>query len=133
MRSFPRLLLAIAALLEAFGAVVHGMAFRKAVAALAASNLAPFFASSLKTFWLNDSADAAILAAIFALFAARPRLAARPVILLLALMPASICALLYVFLGNFVAVPLMAAITALVVVAGLFWPSEPAGTTTLQR
>jgi hypothetical protein len=126
MRVFPRLLLLIAALLELFGGVVHAMAFHKAVAALAASNLASFFGASLKIFWLADSANAVILAAIFALFAWQPQRASRPVIFLLALMPAAIGVLLYAFLGNFFAAPFMLVIAALVFAAGLFWPGPDA-------
>ncbi len=126
MRALPRLLLLIAALLELFGGIVHAMAFHKAIAALAASNLPAFFGGSLKAFWLADSIDALILAALFLLFAAQPQRATRPVILLLALMPASIAVLLYTFLGNFFAAPFMLVIAALVFAAGLFWPRADA-------
>jgi hypothetical protein len=41
-------------------------------------------------------------------------------------LPAATGALLYAYPGNFVAVPLMAAIAILVFAAGLFWPGEQA-------
>ncbi|HXL98618.1 MAG TPA: hypothetical protein VN932_01710 [Rhizomicrobium sp.] len=122
----PRLLLAIAALLMLFAAVMHALAYRKADAAVAVSNLAAFFGASLRTFWLNDSAVTAIVAAICILLVVRPQAASRAVILLLALIPATIGVLLYIFLGNFFAAPFMLVVAALVFAAGLSWPKTAA-------
>lgn len=72
IRRAPRLLLALAALLAAMGAALHASAYKRAVAAVDASNLAPFFGKSLKGLWLGDSATLILVAAIFALIAARP-------------------------------------------------------------
>ncbi|MGH6872085.1 MAG: hypothetical protein ACREHE_11320 [Rhizomicrobium sp.] len=117
-----RSLLVLAVLLLVFGTVMHGLAIPRAEAAIAGSNLPAFFGGGLKAFWLNDCADMLILAALLALFAWRPRTAGRATLFLLALLPAAIGTLLYVFLGAFFAAPFNLAIAALVFTAGLVWP-----------
>ena len=54
---------------------MHALAFKKAVAAVADSNLAAIYAKALKGLWLIDSATLIILACLFALLAARPTMA----------------------------------------------------------
>ncbi len=128
MTRTPRLLLAFAALLAAIGAALHASAYEKTVAAVDVSNLAPFFGKSLKALWLGDSATLILVATIFALIAARPSSLAtqaiRPVMLLVALIPAATAVLLYVFLGNFFAGHLLLLIAALAFVAGLQFPAS---------
>src|SRR5712692_8983271 len=97
----PRLLLAVSSFLSAMGGVAHAAAFRKALTAIAASDLPRFFAGSSKGLWLADSATLFILAGIFGLIAARPSTGTRPIVMLVALIPASTAILLYTFLGNF--------------------------------
>ena len=121
---FARLLLVLAVLLLLFGTAMHGLAFPRAEAAVAGSNLPAFFGASLKAFWLNDCADMLILAALLSLFAWRPQMTGRATLVLLALLPAAIGALLYVFLGAFFAAPFNLAIAVLVFTAGLFWPKQ---------
>ena len=58
-----RLLLAASAALLLFGGAVHALAYKKAVAAVATSNLAAFYAQALKGLWLIDSATLGTLAA----------------------------------------------------------------------
>jgi len=112
----PRLLLGTAALLSGLGGVIHAAAFRKALMALGASNLPAFYAGSSKGLWLADSATLLILAAIFGVVAVRPSAASRPVVLLVALIPAATAVLLYMFLGNFFAGHLLLAIAVLAIV-----------------
>jgi hypothetical protein len=102
MKLFPRLLLVFAALILAGGALLHASAFNKVTAALAASNLVPFAAGSLKGLWLADSATCLLLAIIFATVAVRPAAAGRFVIFLLALIPAATAVFIYTFLGSFI-------------------------------
>src|SRR5260370_42298422 len=96
-----RLLLSISAALLLFGGVVHALAFKKAAAAVADSNLAAFYAKALKGLWLIDSATLIILACLFGLLAVRPDMAGGPVVALMALIPAATAALLYYFVGAF--------------------------------
>jgi hypothetical protein len=118
----PRLLLAIAALLSAVGGAMHAAAFRKALMAIASSNLPRFYGGSSKGLWLADSATLFILAVIFGLVAARPSTATRPLVMLVALIPAATAVLLYIFLGGFFAGHLLLAIAALAFFAGLLLP-----------
>jgi len=70
--AFPRLLLALSAVILIAGWLMHARAFGKTLSALAASNLGAFYANSLKALWLIDSATLITLAVVFALIAARP-------------------------------------------------------------
>ena len=78
---------------------MHALAYKKAVAAVAASNLAAFYAQALKGLWLIDSATLVTLAFVFGVLAARPTLASGTVVGLLALVPGATAALLYYFMG----------------------------------
>jgi len=120
----PRFLLAFSSLLSAVGGTIHAAAFRKALAAIDASNLPHFYAASSKGLWLADSATLFILGAIFGMIAARPTMAARPAVVLVALIPAATAILLYTFLGNFLAGHLLLAIAALTFLAGLQFPGS---------
>jgi hypothetical protein len=100
MRARPLLLCGSAALL-ALGGVMHTRAFGKAAAAAASSSLPPFYGSSFQALWLIDSATLLVLAAIFALLAARPAHASGAAIVLLSLIPGATAFLLYRFMGSF--------------------------------
>src|SRR5947207_14288143 len=96
-----RFLLTASAALLLFGGAVHALAYKKAVAALATSNLTAFYAQALKGLWLIDSATLVILSMSFGVLALRPALASALMIALLALIPAATAALLYYFIGPF--------------------------------
>jgi len=104
------------------GGASHAAAFNRTLAAVATSDLAPFFGGSLKLLWLADSATMFILAALFGLIASRPITATRPVVLLLALIPAATAVLVYLFLGNFFAGHILLVTAAAVFLAGLLFP-----------
>src|SRR5574341_1518185 len=74
IRSFPRVLLALSAVILMLGGLMHARAFGKTRVAVAASNLETFYAGSLKALWLIDSATLFTLAIVFALAAFRPSL-----------------------------------------------------------
>ncbi len=114
-----RVLFAFASLLSAVGGALHGLAFRKAATAIAASNLPHFYAGSAQALWLADSATLFILAAIFGLIAARPSTAIGSIVMLVALVPAATAILLYTFLGNFFAGHVLLAIATLAFIGGL--------------
>ena len=118
----PQALLVLSSLLLVAGGAVHAEAYGRAIRAADASNLASFFAEGLKMLWLGDSAMMFVLAAICGAIAARPRLASRALVLLLALFPASLAVLLYLFLGNFAAGHLLAAVATGIALAALFLP-----------
>jgi hypothetical protein len=109
-------LLGFSALLLALGSVMHARAYPRTALAAAASDLAPFYAASLKALWVIDSATLMICATAFALIAARPAMARPTLTVLLALIPGATAAILYGFLGNFIAAHLLllAAVAALV-------------------
>jgi len=118
----PRFLLAFSSLLMTIGGASHAAALNRTLAAVATSDLAPFYGGSLKLLWLADSATMFILAALFGLIAARPITATRPVVLLLALIPAATAVLVYLFLGNFFAGHILLVTAAAVFLAGLLFP-----------
>jgi uncharacterized membrane protein len=117
-----RLLLVLASLLMGLGAYTHAAAFTKARAALATTPMPLIFAGSFKALWLADSTTMASLTLIFALIAARPNLASRPLTALLALIPAAIGALIYTFVGNFFAGHMLMATAAAVLLAAAMLP-----------
>jgi hypothetical protein len=109
-----QILLGLASLSMAAGGVMHALAFPKTQAAANASNLPPFFAKSLEMLWLGDSATMFVLALAFGIIAAQPRLAAKPLVVILALLPLATAALLYTFFGPFFAGHIMLATAVLV-------------------
>jgi len=124
VRRTPRLLLALSSVISALGCAIHAAAFRKALVAIDGSNLAHFYGGSSKGLWLADSATLFILAVIFGLIAARPSVASRPLVILVALIPAATGILIYTFLGSFVAGHMLLAIAALAIVAGSQFPGS---------
>jgi hypothetical protein len=117
-KAAPRFLLVFAAILLVVGAVVHAMAFPHAVAAIAASNLPLFFGNILKVFWLADSTTMVSLAAAFSFIAARPQAASPAVIALIAVVPAALAVLIYVFMGSFFAGHILVVVAAAAWLAG---------------
>jgi hypothetical protein len=108
-----RLLLAVSATLLFFGGAMHALAYKKAVAAVAASNLAVFYAQALRGLWLIDSATLVTLAIVFGILSARPALASGTVVALLAFIPAATAGFLYYFIGSFVPAHLLLLAAAL--------------------
>src|SRR5947209_1959419 len=117
----PRILLALSSFLLIVGAAVHAMAFKKALAAVAASDLPSFYGQALKGLWLADSATLLIVALAFAWIAARPESGSRVTVTFLGLIPGATAVLLYVFIGNFPAAHLLLLIAVMGVVAGARW------------
>lgn len=124
-KTFPRLLLALSALIMAAGGLLHARAFDKTVAAVANSNLAIFYANSLKALWLIDSATLLTLALVFGLIAIRPSLATRPVIIVLAIVPAATSFFLYKFIGSFVPAHMLMCAAIAALAGGMFWRRGP--------
>jgi hypothetical protein len=81
-----------------------------------------FYAGSLKALWLADSLTMLTLAGILGWIAAKPSAGTRPILMLIAFIPASTALLLYTFLGNFFPGHLMLLIALLVFVAALQFP-----------
>ncbi len=117
-----RLLLVVSALIFAFSAWLHTSAFGKAQSALEAVALPPFYAHSFAGLWLIDSATLLSLAIVFVVIAAHPALATRWVIVLLALIPASTSALIFVFVGSFPPPYILGFAALLAVLGGLGYP-----------
>ena len=114
-----RSLLAVAAFILIGGALLHGSAFGKVEAGIAESGLSPVLGNAFRALWMADSTTTAAVGLLAALFAARPALAAPPVILLLALIPAFTGVFAYRFLGPSLPGHLMVLTTALMAVAAL--------------
>src|SRR5277367_2189661 len=124
MSRAPKVLLIFSSVLLALGAVMHASAFHKTDAAVAASNLAPFFGNSLRALWLADATTLWAVAALYALSAFKPSLSSRAVIWLTSFIPAATAFMLYVFLGAFFAghLLMLAALTACI--AGIMYPKN---------
>jgi len=123
----PRALLATSSLLATVGAVIHAMPFGRALSAIAGANLKPFYANSFKALWLGDSTTLFAVAVLFGLFAARPSVATKPVVILVALIPAAVAVLIYSFLGNFFAGHMLLTIAALAFAASFWFPVTASG------
>jgi len=119
----PRFLLAFSAVMLLAGAAIHAAAFRHAAAAIAESNLRPFFGNSSKSLWLGDSATLFGVALLCGLIAFRPTVATRPVVILIAFIPAATAVLLYIFLGSFFAGYLLMVSAAAIFFAGVQFPA----------
>ena len=102
MNPVRRLLLGSSAAILVLGAFMHSTAFGRVQAAVATSNLEPFFGASLKALWLIDSVTLVALAIIFGLAAARPGAVSRAVLFILACIPGATALFLYRFLGPFI-------------------------------
>lgn len=126
-KPLPRFLLAFSAAILALGGLMHARAFGGTVAAVAASNLPPFYGSSLKALWLIDSATLLTLAVIFAAVAVAPGLGSRLVVVLLALVPAATALLLYRYLGSFLPAHMLITAAAAAAVGGLLPGSRGKG------
>jgi len=120
--SLSRIFLGASAALLLSDGVVHTLAFKKAVAAVAASDLAPFFGKALKGLWLIDSTMLITLAIVFGLIAVRPVMASSVVVALLTLMPAVVAILVYWFVGAIMPAHLLVVAAALGFAAALLLP-----------
>lgn len=124
----PRLLLAAAAAIFAFGGAMHAAAYTaKALPSISRSNLPPFLGAEIKVLWLADSTTLIALALVLGFIAVKPTSATKAVVMLLAVVPAATTALLYIFLGPFYAGHLLLAASAMVFVAGLIMPATWSG------
>jgi hypothetical protein len=102
--TITRALLAGAAAIFCLGGVLHTAAFfSNASSVIEASSVKSFFGHELKVLWLADSTTLICLALICGLLSVKPDSVTRPLLFLLALVPASTTALLYGFLGPFFA------------------------------
>jgi hypothetical protein len=117
-----RILLAFSAVLLVIGALIHTAAFGKVSAAVATSDLAPFFGKGLKVLWLQDSTIAIMLAMVFAIVASCPLAASKAVIVLLGLVPVVTGILVYLFIGNFIAGHIFLAAGIAAILGGLLSP-----------
>jgi hypothetical protein len=118
-QSAARWLLALSALVLAAGGSIHGFAYPKAAAVAEHSMLPPFYQTALKGLWLSDSLSSLLLALVLASIATKPQLAAKPLLLLLALTPLGMSVVLFLTMGRFFAsyVMLIAAAAALLAAA----------------
>jgi hypothetical protein len=121
----PRLLLATASAIFAFGGTMHAVAFiAKGLPSINGSNLPHFLRAEIKVLWLADSTTLTGMALVVGFIAAKPASASKAMIMLLAAIPASTTALLYAFLGPFYAGHMLLAASAMVFVAGLITPAS---------
>ena len=123
MKSLGRFLLAFSAILLVIGAWIHTSAFNKMSATVAKSDLIPSAAKSLRILWLEDSVVLLVLAIAFAVIAAWPSTATKWVIVLIAVIPAATAALVYYFVGTFIAGHILLAAAIAAIVGGLQYPA----------
>jgi len=102
MKVLSRILLAISAIVFAFGAYIHTSAFGRMSAGVAKSDLPAFLGDGFRTLWLMDSVVQIALALVFAMVAIKPNAATTPIVSLIALVPLSTAGFIYHFIGNFV-------------------------------
>lgn len=119
LRVTSRPLLALSAIILAMGAAVHALAYAKASAVADHSMLPGFFAMAFKGLWLSDSVSSLMLAVLLAAIAARPQLAAKPLVVLVGVGPLCIAAVIFATMGNFAPGYLMLAAGAAAVVGAV--------------
>jgi hypothetical protein len=124
VKTLPRFLLAFASITLLLGGVIHASAFHKAASALAAVDLPSFYANSFKALWLIDSATLIALAIVFGIITARPLMATRWTVVLLALIPAATAVLIYTFVGRFFPAHMLAVASVAAVLGGLRYPGS---------
>ncbi|HEY3052760.1 MAG TPA: hypothetical protein VGK04_05155 [Thermoanaerobaculia bacterium] len=81
------------------------------------------FREQREALWLGDSATLLIVAVFFAAIAARPSMATRPALILVALIPAATAILIYMFVGNFYAGHLLLGASAAALLASVRLPA----------
>jgi len=122
-KNLPRILLAISALIQAGGGVVHAMVFSKATTVLEATNMPAFYANSFRALWLIDSASLISVAVMLAVIIVKPALASGWLVMLLALIPLCTAVLVFIFVGGLFPPAVTLAVAALLmVVAGWLMP-----------
>lgn len=119
--SVPRVLLSLSALLLFAGGVLHALAFKGALNALAASPMPSFYSGSFKALWLIDSATLVSLSMLLTYAVVRPHAVARPIVCLLALIPTATAALIYTFVGSFLPAHVFVVAAVLMLAAGSMW------------
>jgi len=124
MRHLPRVLLAAAAAIFAFGSVMHAIAYESSLARVQATGLPRFLVTELRVLWLADSSTLLAAAIIFGYLAAKPAAASRPFIALIALVPLGTTVLLYALLGPFYAGHMLLAACAMIFVAAALLPAS---------
>ena len=122
MKALSRILLAVSALILAFGAYVHTSAFGKVSAAVAKSDLPEFFGKGFKVLWLQDSVLQIIFAIVFGVLALRPSAAPRWIVIMLALLLLTTVVFVYSIIGSFVAGHLFLAAAAAAILGALLSP-----------
>jgi hypothetical protein len=123
-QSASKWLLILSAIVLAAGGSLHALAYAKASEAADHSTLPPFFQSALKGLWLSDSLSSLSLAVALAGIAAYPRLAAKPLVLVLALTPVASAAALFSTMGNFFAGYLMLIAAASALLGATLRPAD---------
>jgi hypothetical protein len=121
VKPFPRVLLAVSAVLLFLGGLLHAVAFNGALAVLSSASMPAFYSGSFKALWLIDSATLISLACLFAFIVVRPSVVTRWVLVLLALIPAATAIFIYTFVGPFFPAHMFIAAAVAVVAAGLKW------------
>jgi hypothetical protein len=126
-KSLSNWLLVLSAAILAAGGSLHGLAYPKASTIADHSSLPPFFQEAFKGLWLGDSLSSLTLALVLASIAAKPRLAAAPLVLLLTLIPLTASVTLFLTIGNFIAGYLMSVAAAAMILSALIRLSTAVG------
>ena len=122
----PRILLVVAALIQGAGGVIHALAFAKAETVLENVSAPAFYVNSFKALWLGDSVTLVAVAFILLCITARPALASRWVVGLLALFPVGTALLVYNFVGAFLPAHTLMVAGFLMLLAAYYFPPQSA-------
>lgn len=122
-----RSLLGLSAVILAGGAVIHALALPKAAAAAAHSTLAAFFVGAFKGLWACDSISSFGLALALGAIASFPSIAARSLVIILALPLFGFTVALFATMGNFFPTYLNLAAAVATLAGGLLHPRVTSG------
>jgi len=103
MRIVSRCFLAVSALLLAGGGLAHALAYVRASTVVERSTMPKFFIAAFKGLWMGDASSSIALALVFAAIAFFPRLATKPLIMLIAVGPIAVAIAIFATMGNFYA------------------------------
>ena len=114
-----RVLLALAALLMLFGGMMHGLAFRRAAAALDASGLSRRYVIVFGGLWWSDAAVVMLVGLAYLILAFQPGLGTRMTLGVLVAVPLASAISIYSTAGNFAPAHLLMACAIMALIAAL--------------
>src|SRR5271167_1568423 len=131
MRAISRGLMLFSAFCLLAGGIAHSMACAKAASIAAQAHLRVPYAAMFEGLWINASTTSFAMAIVFTFVAAFPSVAARPLVILLALLPFASAGAIYATMGNFLPGHVLLAAGIAALAAGIFHFDGPGKTSAL--